>query len=121
MDGSWQEEGNRGGRFFWLPVSEPHNDGKWIWEEAYQYRNAESGIRNWSKLPECPGLCTLGTEQPSPEGPPEGRAEIEAGTLAVGRHGALRGELGATGGPSFFLHLFLVFLIRVLGIVVLIH
>ena len=22
----------------------PLNDGKWIWEEAYQYRNAESGI-----------------------------------------------------------------------------
>lgn len=29
-----------------------------------------------------PWVVYSGTEQPSPEGPPEGRAEIEAGTLA---------------------------------------
>jgi len=37
----------------------PLNDGKWIWEEAYQYRNAESGIETGASCQSALGCVLL--------------------------------------------------------------
>lgn len=43
MDGSWQGEGTRVGDSSRCQY-QALNDGKWIWEKAYQYTIAESNI-----------------------------------------------------------------------------
>lgn len=86
----------------------PLNDGKWIWEKAYQYTNAESNIETGAKCQKALGCVLLEQSSQALRGLLKEESEIEADTLAVGRHGVLWGMLEAAGRPTFSI-LFAVF------------
>lgn len=81
------------------------NEGKWIWEKAYQYTNAESNIETGASCQSPLGCILLEQSHQALRGLLKEEAEIEADRLAVGRHGVLWGMLEAVG-DLFFLFCF---------------